>query len=409
MCYIRCCVVLLLLVFNCSSETDVQKLESEPPLTDVLTLELSFGDEKTIDKNEYLLALPHGIIVANNGDIIVADESSMKVYDSSGKPKQIIGRPGIGPGEFGRDIILNITETGYISVINFDPIPLTYNLFNPDYTFLERKNLIYSNIRNKILKILDENICENVFFLGLYFYSPDERIIYAGAFGKRKLRNANTYFALFYEKDGQVTTIAKSVRKPDIESSTRDGALHSALLRDRKILYIHTGEHRSFENNTWFYTLNIYNLKTNTTETIKKSYVPVAIPDSVIYRESNIPPDLPEILKEQLKKSNNERIKELKEIGVYPPLQSIITDGDYIFAITYEIVKDKGLVVDVFDSVIGEYLCSAYFPAYKFITKPQFFPQFFTIKNGVAYYIDYNSEGFLVINKYRINPAVYGK
>ena len=229
--------------------------------------------------------------------------------------------------------------------------------------------------------------------------------MYTSAFGKREGYDQKDYFALFYEKDGQVTTIAKYVRKSDIESSTRDGELLKALLPGRKFVYIHTGEHRSFENSSWYYTLNIYNLRTHTTETIKKSYIPVAIPDSVIYRKTNIRPDSPESFKELFKKIDNERSEDLKEIGVYPPLQTIITDGNYIFAITNEIVRYKGLVVDVFDSIIGEYLCSVYFPAYKFISQPQFF----TIKNGVVYIIDYNSEGFLVIKKYRIDPAVYEK
>ena len=395
------CLSFFISFFNCSSDVEFQTLEIEP-LTDVLTFELSFGDEKTIAKDEYLLARPDGIIVADNGDIIVADESSLKVYDSNGNPKQIIGRPGQGPGEFNRFIIPCITETGYIGVINQDPISLTYNLFNPDYSFVERKNLSFSELR---LKILDENNWEAVSFFGIYFYTPDEKLMYTSAFGKREGYDQKDYWALFYEKDGRLTTIAKYVRKPDIESSTRDGELLKALLPGRKFVYIHTGEHRSFENSSWYYTFNIYDLRTHTTETIKKSYVPVAIPDSVIYRESNIPPDSPESRKELYKKRDNDRSEALKEIGVYPPLQTIITDGNYIFAITNEIVRGKGLVVDVFDSVIGEYIRSAYFPAYKSIT----LPQFFTIKNGVAYIIDYNSEGFLVIKKYRIDPAVYGK
>ena len=44
----RISILVFLLFFYCGSDVDVRPVEMPPPLTDVLTLELSFGDEKTI-------------------------------------------------------------------------------------------------------------------------------------------------------------------------------------------------------------------------------------------------------------------------------------------------------------------------------------------------------------------------
>ena len=49
----------------------------QKPLENVLTLELSFGDKNLPD--EYLLANPYAVVVAKNNDIIVFDESRLKI------------------------------------------------------------------------------------------------------------------------------------------------------------------------------------------------------------------------------------------------------------------------------------------------------------------------------------------
>ena len=60
--------------------------------------------------------------------------------------------------------------------------------------------------------------------------------------------------------------------------------------------------------------------------------------------------------------------------------------------------ENKGRIVDVFDADSGEYITSACFP---------FLP--FPIINGYIFKEEENEEGFKVFNKYKIDPAVYGK
>ena len=84
-------IISVFLLINCSElSTD----DSGQVLPDVLSLELSFGDDDTVLPEEYLLARPGRPVILDNGDILVGDENSIKVFDGDGKPRRIIGRAG---------------------------------------------------------------------------------------------------------------------------------------------------------------------------------------------------------------------------------------------------------------------------------------------------------------------------
>jgi hypothetical protein len=58
----------------------------------------------------------------------------------------------------------------------------------------------------------------------------------------------------------------------------------------------------------------------------------------------------------------------------------------------------NGQLVDVFDISEKKYIKTVTFPeVYK------------VIRNGYAYNFGSDKDGFQIINKYKINPAVYGK
>jgi len=92
------------------------------------------------------------------------------------------------------------------------------------------------------------------------------------------------------------------------------------------------------------------------------------------------------------------RRRKIEGFKIYAPLQRIITDNYFIFAVTYEYNEGKGYLVDIFNSSSREYLRSAYFP---------FIPDF--LKNGYAYRLKTGSDIFPEVEKYKVNPAVYGK
>ena len=60
------------------------KSNSGKPLENVLTPELTFGDDETIPDKEFLLARPIAISVNSTGDIAVSDENRLKIYDGEG-------------------------------------------------------------------------------------------------------------------------------------------------------------------------------------------------------------------------------------------------------------------------------------------------------------------------------------
>jgi len=386
-------IVLVLFLTGCGSESFIIE-EERTVLTDVLTLELTFGAENLPD--EFLLVEPKflPIMAAENGDIIVDDESRLKIFDSNGNPKKILGRPGQGPGEFDRFFNSSITSTGYITGVNMGGPTSSYNLFAPDYTFVERKSLFASHLYNELRKNYEWS---EFYYQDIYSYSPKEQVFLIDA---RKIINGNQikyYYAyIYYKNDSIMSTLLLDNEQTGL---AEDGFLISTYSDSTmKVVYSNTGIHRFVKNKRHYYTIYVYDIKSETQIEILREYTPMAIPDSVIYRTLKFPDNYPENLKERRKNEEKIRIKKLKKLKVYAPLQFIMTDKNFIFAFTYEYVKDKGTVVDIFDSETGEYISSSYFPF-----KPSL------IKNGYAYEPGINEEGFTVVEKYKVSPAVYGK
>ena len=98
------------------------------------------------------------------------------------------------------------------------------------------------------------------------------------------------------------------------------------------------------------------------------------------------------------------RMQRLKEAKYHPAVKNLLTDGDYIFVFTHERVENEGHIVDVIDSRTGERISRAYFP---FGADPIY--ETMVIKNGYAYRITNNKDGFKIVEKYKIDPAVYRK
>ena len=396
---------LFLPFFYCSSDVDVQTEEMQP-LTDVLTFELSFGDEKTIEKDEFLLARPGGMAVNDKEDIFVMDEGRIKVFDKNGKEKIIIGHPGQGPGEFGSSVLPRITETGYIFAA-VDNSYRAYNIFDPDYNFVECKNLHYSGLREKLTEEHNWTFGTFAVFRDAYAYSPEELLFTVSADERIEGKRTNSIYAIVFMKDKDVKTIyAAKFPVEKINIDTEKGRFYYGLLRERRVIYTFAPEHKTFENGKWFYSLFIYDLKTHEQTEIKKAYTPVAIPDSIIYRPLDVPDGIPEDLLNQAKEKAKERSKKLEKLKVYPAVKNLITDGNFIFVFTFEYDKEKGQVVDIFDSATGKYIHSAYFPRWVSILTVS---DYSCIKNGSIYRMKAPLDEFAIIEVYKIDPAVYRK
>ncbi|KPK95689.1 hypothetical protein AMJ80_04135 [bacterium SM23_31] len=163
-------ISIFLLFFNCTSDVEFQTAEIQPPLTDVLTLELSFGDEKTIDKDEFLLVKPRYTVTGGMGNMYILDEDRIKVYDEKGIPKAIIGRPGKGPGEFENPRNPVVSEDGLLTVIDNKGA----NLFSAEFNYLTTHYIKYNT---KYDELLDKNGWKLMELDKAIFITEDERII----------------------------------------------------------------------------------------------------------------------------------------------------------------------------------------------------------------------------------------
>jgi len=371
----------------------------------ILTLELTFSVEGL--PKDYLLAWPLSIVVADNNDIVIGYQNTLKVFDSSGKPKLTAGEPS-GDKQL---LIPTITETGYITITDYASFPSAYYLFDSKYQLIERQDLEKSTIHNHIIK---EQNWMDVWFLEIYSFARDEKLMHV--MGTARIPDTVLRW-MYYERDGELKAIINFSSKidPGIPYDVfeiRDGQFLYTLLKDRKFLYIQTVENRLVENEKWLYALQVLNLQDSVLSVIKVPYAPVFIPDSVINRGKKIPENTPENLLSYQLAQNRTRRDMLREIKVYPPLQALLTDGNIIFAFTFVSEPGKGNLADVIDGSTGSFICKAYF---------SFIPN--VIKNGYAYKVitpDVVKSGLLLkpregedpvprIEKYRINPAVYGK
>ncbi|KPK89292.1 hypothetical protein AMJ80_10000 [bacterium SM23_31] len=402
------CLSIFILLLNCSPDVEFQTMEVEPPLTDVLTLELAFGDENTIDDYDFLLAKPGYYITVNSrNEILVIDELKIKVYDGSGKGIKIFGGRGQGPGEFIRPMFIWTGPTDYITVFGGTTLYNgTLHYFKPDFSFINRK--MYDkdfNIYKMAISAQNSDLrpCmpEQVIQL-----NETERIIIFDAeqiqrAGMREQKYHREVF-LFYEKADTLLTLAHYVQSNFIpETGTFRisdlGWLEADYLPDNRFVFIHSFHDSRIGSSDADYTLTILSLDTMKKTFITHWFKPVEL--------DWVPYEYPEEEKKKYPgeyKRSLEQAKKRKDFNAErkykAALQELLTDGNYIFAFTHFVNENNETLADIFDAVEGKYLHSAYFSVIPTV-----------IKNGYGYRVGRNSEGFSVIEKYKINPAVYRK
>jgi len=391
-------IPVLLLFFNCSSDVDIQTVEMQPPLTDVLTLELTFGDEKTITKDEFLLAQPLGIAVSPAGDIVVSDETRLKVFDGNGTPKKIVGRYGQGPGEFRLTPSPRISNSGYLAALEGMPAPKEINLFSKEYNFIKRMNMRnYAKLKNLLNK--DNATLGGV--RNIILLSENEIVysVYANLMSGGTSVYKNNY--LVYDINDTLIVLAKyrtETQYRDISTGLGvpkpfAGSFFCAELPERKVVFTQSEYDETVENDNYTFTMTITSLDDFTSEKIVQKYVPVAIPDSIKKQYD-------EVWDKRREKTIKIMQRHVKNTTYYHHVTSLETDGNYIFVFTHKKNELGHTLADVFDAATKKRISSAYF---------SFIP--YVIKDGYAYKIsDYMRKNeFPEIEKYRIAPAVYGK
>ena len=382
--YYKLMLLLSLFVFQCGLQTEKGYVEHRELLSNVFTFELEFGADNLPD--EFLIVRPWAPDANDSGDVFVSDESRIKVYDKNGKAKMIIGRPGQGPGEFPALVTQpKISPTGYLTVNE----NTGFSVFSPEYKFIKRV-VNRQGIRERYSELLKrEGWSPLINTSGTL--SLDENIhVYKGLLVSNNI-------PLIYENKDSLYVIEDYAAKLSMGKGLFitlgiKGDLLWVVPNKDKIFYLHTDHDVFYENDAHRYRLNVFSFADYSYDDHEYEYHPVSIPDSILAKEKNFyDSDIYGTGKRTI-------LSAIDDTKYYPPLKKLYTDRNLIFAVTFYQNDTGEYFTDVIDAGTGEKIKSVYF----YIS-----PLPHAIKNGYAYMIGVNDDGFFVIEKYKINPAVY--
>ena len=234
----------LILFIFCSGKKETNNIKEAKPLENAVTLELAFGDKDVPD--EFLLATPSRALVNYNGDIIVFDEYKLKIYDTNGKPKKIVGRKGQGPGEFSPIPIPHISfisEDGYLTMI--DQVGRNLQIFGPHYEFIEQKNIGKTKL---IEKLKADFKCEYIEYSTMYTYNDKTDIWIGSGYSESKDKQeiAKRVYSIVKTHGDEYSIIYKSeeVTSPDNITVYQAGTHLYTMLTDYRIAYSYPKEHK---------------------------------------------------------------------------------------------------------------------------------------------------------------------
>jgi len=391
---------------------------SQKPLENVFTLELSFGDKDV--PSEYLLANPQLRAAVNNaGDIYIFDEYKVKVFDKNGKPKAIFGGRGEGPGEFISFMGLRISPTGFLTITESQ----SYSIFSPANKFIVKNRYLSSAVFNTLKNEYKFSYGGGLGSISDIVALSDKVFIIAG--NNATLNNYNEageyYDYLFYADNDIVTVIVKYQNVSTFMYKTGGGSMsmgiglvgrfHFAALPDSRILYTHTCHDVKYTSDTAQLTFHIISPAKNMKSEFSFTYKPEAIPDSVIesYEPSTVEKRnnesakrmnrTPSKMSEEQKKMYNDIVNLLKQKKYRPLFIAMQSDGVYLF-LRCRASDNKMSLIRVINTETGKEVSN-------FIQPSDFYLD--TVKNGYAYLSTTPKDGYPIVQKYRINPAVYGK
>jgi hypothetical protein len=403
-----------LILASCSQSSPNSRDAVTPFVDSALRLDLSFGDDGLPE--EFLLAEPRGLAVKDNGDILVADEHSLKIYDAGGRPKERLGRQGEGPGEFQGAADPLLGPTGFLSVTSGFA---QFNLYWPDNTYMSRYNASADPALRDL--ILGEELTFS--YVKRMAMLDTNRRIYA-LFGRnRNLPGRFPDFEYLYYSDGN--SLKELIQHNSLASVLNDrggstsspylGDFHWGLLDENRIVHAHTHQGDKQNGPSSSYALNILDLDSGSSIVIDVDYEPTVLPDSLrtlmTYRNRRInltiepPPALQALL---------------NETKFFPAFKVLRTEGDLVFLFRFNPVNEElertiteaerngeelpeGIyarfepcTVDIVDTVAG-----------RLITRAEFSCIPDVIKNGRAYRLNTRKDAFPKVECYRIDPAVY--
>ncbi|KPK89334.1 hypothetical protein AMJ80_09945 [bacterium SM23_31] len=394
--------VVIIFLLSCSSDSNIESNVNQNSYTrhklfesELFSLDLTFGSEQYGTKDEYLLVSPYEFVANYKDDIIVPDEGKIKVFNKFGKGIKIIGRQGQGPGEFEGDPRPFLSPDGYLLVLSSGSRNRYYNLFTPDYDFIEKKMFLNNSLLQEHLQMkgFDINDVKNIFYA--YPVSITEKLYTLRLLGKSEM-----FLSLIYESADTLFSLLH-VPHPRIIITSKKGSLSShylgnflwGVLPGRRIYYVNTNEDKHDGQTGSYYTIHVRSIDTNEDIVITHKFTPFPVPkDFGTSKEADV----------------QEFYRIVKERKYFPSVMLLTNDRNYIFVYTtFEYEKyeeadnskqEPNVHADVFDADAGE-----------FIGTFNLRGGFGTIQNGYGYANIHDDEGFSVIARCKIHPSVYGK
>jgi hypothetical protein len=242
-------------------------------------------------------------------------------------------------------------------------------------------------------------------------------------------KKCDVFDVLTYEKSGEMKVILKQENVNTAAASVKGGGwgatgtsvlgfLSFSILPDNKIVYTHTAYDVRFEKDKAWYKLHIISLNNPEKTDFEIDYVPRKIPQSSIDSEKMMA-SLGDEVNRTIHTVLTERFEKAKYL---PPFYYMETDGYYLF--TIENNRDDAQQIFVcIDLKTGKKVSTSLIPAekrtreYKTPTGEKktatdliyFLDRSEVIKNGYLYTLKIGSDGYPIVEKYRIDPRVYGK
>lgn len=393
-------VTLLLFAIVSCSKSNIDKQNTTEPFTDVVSFESNIGGEDLPD--EYLLMNPffRSLEVNSDGEILVADENWIKVYNPDGQPITRFGGEGDGPGEFRRGRDLYLSPNGYLTVFG-GQFGFTAHYFRPDYSYIERVNYMSTQPFKHILETagMRADRPEIVYCLG-----EEERLYIIGAQDVDRENREHREVYLYYETADSLHVLAHHAQTDGIIGGgiymSSLGKLLVSPLPGNRCVFLHTYFDSQHGPDDYTYTLTILDLESFERSEITHTYTPEEFVWEPFDYSEEYKQQRPDQWK-QMQERNANALRTFKEREYSVPIIQLVTDNQFIFAFTATNNDSLGVLVDVFDSEVEEYICSAYFPAAYGVQ----------IANMYLYkFNEYRLEGDIpLVEKYRIDPKVYGK
>ncbi|MFC1555279.1 hypothetical protein ACFL7D_11655 [candidate division KSB1 bacterium] len=408
----------------CSPKSETSTSDTTPPLENVLILDAGFELNRDMKQGSFILHEPLDIAVNANGEIIIPDGEILKIHDSAGTYKTILDfktsdlseSPPFG-GYNSRMFLpeayrITVGPLGFICVsgsnIMVDMPASWHNLISPDYYHLTYESITEKNNLQKALESLGFKSAYTK-IRKIIAISDVEFVYHIDAV--KLLNNVNilVYDILVYEANTKIQILYQNKKTGLLATRNRYfitdalGTLHFETPDRNTIVYSHAAYDTQTENSVNKYILHNFDTETMQTKKIIKDYQPV---DNRSSRIRDIP--LSDFENVSLTEDDSLTITNLRDQRYRPPIARIIADGRTLFVLTWTSRNDrKEYLADVFDIADGEYIASVWLPGWMIHTLSR--RRSSTIRNGFAWFLENNPMESPQVQKYRIDPSVYGK